>query len=346
MFDCSKDVRAFHDQKVVLSNSERTLMRKRRDVNRDRLLKGLKKNGDPAPIEFVKQGSYAMLTMLQHPTNDYDIDDGVYFDKDDLVGARGAEMSALDARWMVRDALDDGSFTTPPEVRRNCVRIHYAAGYHVDMPVYRRLEKDGVVTYELASSSGWRRSDARDVSAWFEREIAATGQTYLVRRLVRYLKKHARSRDSWCGRILSGFGITILVVKRRHLDTSRDDRAVYETMKAVRDRLKWDQTVRHPVTPGEFVTSGSPDAKAVYLRDRLTEALDALAPVFETGCTRKKALSCWDKVFDTDFFSLRYDGETSARSAAAYGSLGLAAVAGWEAAASGAVMGAPGGRHA
>lgn len=346
MFDCSKDVRAFHDQKVVLPQAEQSAMRRRRDANRDRLRKGLKENGDPAPIEFVKQGSYAMLTMLQHPTNDYDIDDGVYFRKEDLVGSRGAEMSALDARWMVRDAIDDGSFATPPEVRGNCVRVHYAAGYHVDVPVYRRVEKDGVVTYELASSSGWRRSDARDVSAWFEREISATGQTYLVRRLVRYLKKHARSRDSWCGRILSGFGVTILVVERRHLDTSREDRAVYETMKAVRDRLKWDQTVRHPVTPGEFVTSGSPDARAVYLRDRLTEALDALAPLFDSDCTRRKALSCWDKVFNTDFFGLRYDGESSGRSAATYGALGLGAVAGWEAAAAGAVLSDAGSRHA
>src|SRR5262249_36820625 len=60
---------------------------------------------------------------------DYDIDDGVYFDKGVLVGDRGAEMSALQARQMVRDALDDGSFKTPPEVRTNCVRVYYEAGF-------------------------------------------------------------------------------------------------------------------------------------------------------------------------------------------------------------------------
>ncbi len=91
-------------------------MRDRRDANRDRLKKGLKSNNKPAPREFVKQGSYAMKTMVQHPDKDYDIDDGVYFNKEDLVGDRGAEMSGLQARQMVRDALDDGSFKTPPEV--------------------------------------------------------------------------------------------------------------------------------------------------------------------------------------------------------------------------------------
>ena len=73
-----------------------------------------------------------MKTMTRHAAKDYDIDDGVYFDKEDLVGERGAEMSALQARQMVRDALDDGSFKKPPEARKNCVRVYYEAGFHVD----------------------------------------------------------------------------------------------------------------------------------------------------------------------------------------------------------------------
>jgi hypothetical protein len=39
-----------------------------------------------------------MKTMTQHLAKDYDIDDGVYFSKEVLVGDRGAEMSALQAR--------------------------------------------------------------------------------------------------------------------------------------------------------------------------------------------------------------------------------------------------------
>jgi hypothetical protein len=37
---------------------------------------------------------------------------------------------------MVRDAVDDDKFKKPPEVRPNCVRVFYEAGYHVDLPVY------------------------------------------------------------------------------------------------------------------------------------------------------------------------------------------------------------------
>jgi hypothetical protein len=41
LFDCAKDVLAHHDDKVTLPQSERTVMRDRRDANRDRLKKGL-----------------------------------------------------------------------------------------------------------------------------------------------------------------------------------------------------------------------------------------------------------------------------------------------------------------
>src|SRR3546814_15006164 len=95
----------------------------------------------------LKQGSYAMKTMIVHPDNDYDIDDGVYFDKADLVGERGAEMTSLQTREMVRNAVDDGKFKKAPVARKNCVRVYYEAGYHVDLPVYRRITKDDW-TYE------------------------------------------------------------------------------------------------------------------------------------------------------------------------------------------------------
>src|SRR5579871_4468135 len=114
MIDCSKELLSFHDDEVTLPQSERTSMRDRRDANRKRTKNGLEELKKPAPIEFCTQGSYAMKTMVQHPDKDYDIDDGIYFEKTALVGVRGADMSSLDARQMVRDAVDDGSFKNKP----------------------------------------------------------------------------------------------------------------------------------------------------------------------------------------------------------------------------------------
>lgn len=313
MYNCSKDVLAYHDDEVTLPRAEQTNMRDRRDANRDRLKKGLKDQEKPAPYEFASQGSYAMKTMVQHPDNDYDIDDGTYFEKAVLVGERGAEMTALQARQMVRNALDDGSFKAPPEVRKNCVRVYYTAGYCVDVPVYRRVTTknmfgEDAYHYELATTD-WKRSDAREVSKWFENENTTqspdSSNGRQLRRVVRDIKMYARSRESWADQILSGFGITKLVTECFRGDAAREDRALYDTMKAIRDRLNWNLVVAHPVTPNETITNGDDDARARFLRARLTEAVDNLAPLFEEDCTRKKALKCWDKVYATSFFSDR-----------------------------------------
>ena len=190
-----------------------------------------------------------MKTMLQDENNDYDIDDGAYFQKGVLVGDRGAEMSSLDARKMVRNAMDDGSFKTPPEVKGNCVRVHYSEGYHVDIPVYRRIvdEEADETYYELASSSGWKRSDARDVTKWYEETRKGTSDARQFRRLNRYLKKHAKSRESWKSRDLSGFAITVLLAETYVLSPDRDDIALYLTMEAMKSRLDGNTVIDHPV---------------------------------------------------------------------------------------------------
>ena len=100
------------------------------------------------------QGSYAHRTMVQQADKDYDIDDGTYFSKDDLKGPKDGDKSARDAKEMVRKALHDEQFNKPPEVRTNCVRVYYSAGYHVDVPVYRE-----VTTTDFL---GRRRNSLRD----------------------------------------------------------------------------------------------------------------------------------------------------------------------------------------
>ena len=325
MHDCNDDVVAYHDDEVTLPQKERTAMRDRRNANRDRLKKGLKEAKKPSVKEFASQGSYALKNMTQHPDNDWDIDDGVYFDKDDLVGPKGGEMSSLDARQMVRDAVDDGSFKTKPEVRQNCVRIFYDAGFNVDQPVYRRISKkdangNDAFDFELASAD-WKRSDARDVTAWFEteneRQSPDDTNGRQLRRHTRYLKKFARSRSSWEDRILSGFGITKLVTELFRGHATREDESIYNTMVAIRDRLNVNLVINHPVTRNETITDGTNDAKARFFRDKLTEAIDALKPTLEANCTRSTALACWDRVFNTDFFSKRDKSEAKEAAAAA-----------------------------
>ena len=309
MYDCSKEVLGFHDDEVTLPQDDRTEMRNRRDTNRERLESGLKENDDPTPTEKKSQGSYSMKTMVQQPDNDYDIDDGVYFEKDDLKGDKGGDMTALDARKMILNAVSDDRFNSPPELKKNCVRIPFKAGYHIDVPVYRHfVENDGlkeIDIYELASSE-WKRSDARDVTAWFDdnnQQLSPDEENgRQLRRVTRMLKFFAKSRPSWKDGILSGFGITKLVVDNYCGNKDREDKALRDTMVAIRDCLNQSLVINHPVTNGETITEGTDDSKAKFFREKITSALEDLEPLNKDDSSHETALKCWDKVFNTDYF--------------------------------------------
>lgn len=318
MKDCSKDVLAYHGDEVTLPQSERTNMRDRRNANRERLKTRLKAKDKPLPQEFIKQGSYAMMTMVQDANNDYDIDDGVYFTQEALKGPNGGNMAAKDARQMVCDVLADERFNTQPVVKKNCVRIFYNDGYHVDMPVYRIRDDSG--DYELASSD-WVHSRAAAVEEWFN--VANMSKSpdenngRQFRRIVRMLKKFAKSRDSWKSQTTSGFAITILAEEKYLANKDREDAALRDTMRAIYNRLVLDLEVNHPVTPGAKVTKGTDDAKMKFFRDKLETALNNLEVLDKSDCTREQALKAWDKVFGTDFFISRFDGKEENRASEA-----------------------------
>lgn len=315
MKDCHKDMIAYHNQEVTLPEKEQSEMRDRRNANRRRLKDGLKRDGEPAPIGCRSQGSYAMRTMVRDPAKDYDIDDGVYFDKKDLKGPQDGDKSATDAKEMVRKALDDGSFKRAPERLKNCVRVYYDAGYHVDIPVYRRITGANVqgfeeTWYELASTD-WKRSDPLAVTTWFldanKKQSPGTKNGGQLRRIVRLLKCFAHSRASWRDKIATGFMITKLVVEEYVSNAGREDTALYDTMVAIRDRLNQNLEIEHPTIEGEMLTKGPDDARTKFLRDKLSWAIDELDVLFDPACDRKQALKAWDKVFDTTFFSERDD---------------------------------------
>jgi hypothetical protein len=308
MYDCSSDLTEYHDGKVPLPQEKRTEMRKRRDANRDRLLSGLVKGKKPAPSAFHSQGSYAMKTMVQDSEKDFDIDDGVYFEKVDLRDANGAETTAADARSMVRDGLKDDRFNKQPAARENCVRVYYNEGYHIDVPVYRRSEVLGTERVELASAD-WKDSDARGVTEWFEQENTrlspqGTGSGQF-RHVVRLIKKFARSRQAWIGSNASGFLITKLCSEVFVGEKDRIDKALRGAMTAIRDRLDRDLVVSHPVVAGETITKGPSDTKAIFLREALRENLPFLEALDAGDCTRAQALKAWGKVFNDDWFTER-----------------------------------------
>jgi hypothetical protein len=312
MYNTSIQVLGYHNAEVNLPTTERTEMRKRRNANRDRLKKALADADKPTPIGQHTQGSYAMHTMVQDASTDYDIDDGVYFKKERLVGPSNGEMSALAVRQMVCDALQDERFNTAPKVLKNCVRVFYNEGFHVDVPSYRRFETTDAWTgqttysYELASSE-WKSSDALAVTRWFNErnehhspDLDNTEGQFC--RVVRLLKAFARSRSSWKPLTATGFMITKLANDSFSASAGRDDIALRETMKAVRLRLEWNKSIAHPTLTNETITRND-DARPGYFRDRLVENLKQVEVLDDPQCTHDDAMAAWDKVFCTDWFA-------------------------------------------
>jgi len=306
MYDCTKDVLAFHDDEVTLTQPLRTQMRYHRNANRKRLKDRLREKGYPRPEEFIKQGSYAMLTMVQDADNDYDIDDGVYFAETDLKDDAGEPLSPKAAKERVCGVLRDDRFTKQPRVLTCCVRVYYNEGYHVDLPIYRIRESEG--EYELATGDEWRVSRAADVEEWFydanTSKSPDTENGRQFRRVTRMAKKFARSRTSWKLDIARGFTVTKLVEECYVSDAQREDVALRETLRAIHRRLKDSLEVSHPTTPGDLLARRD-DTRTAYLRDRLATVLGDLAILDSPDCTSAKARKAWDGLFNTSFFSAR-----------------------------------------
>ncbi len=312
--DCNGEMTNFHRDNVTLSKSQQDEMRTRRNAGRKRLENGLVEAKKPQPKEVESQGSYMMRTMVQDDANDYDIDDGAYFATDDLKDDAGVALTPKAARQRVCDALSwDGRLKHEATVKPNCVRQAYAAGYHIDIPVYRIVKTkdendDPVEHYELASGDEWARSDARAVTSWFNGLVgelnAGESDGSQMRRVTKLSKKFAR-RVGWKNKTTSGISITKLVVDHFQSSADRDDKALRETWKAIDKKLQKSVEIDHPVLANKLAQAG--DEAVTFFRDCLSGALKMLEVLDKSDCSRKQAREAWDDVFDTDFFTKQPD---------------------------------------
>jgi hypothetical protein len=307
MRDCSEDIKNYHDDEIVIDGPTRKKMRDHRNANRDRLKRGLEAKKKPRPDESIIQGSYAMKTMTQHKENDYDIDDGAAFDADKVRKDSGAAMTPREAREMVRDALEEGGgLRTPPTTEKKCVRVEYAGGYHVDIPVYRRiLNSRGEVIYEIASEDNWCESNPRDITDWFRnaetRTKAADEDEPQLRRIVRLLKAYSRAHLD--KKSPSGLILTILAEEVHRSHNSREDRAFRDLLSKVRSRVQSNRQVYNPANPVEILTKENDNPKFDALIEKIGESLEHLKVLDSPSCSMTEARRAWDNALKTDYFS-------------------------------------------
>jgi hypothetical protein len=315
MFDYNEQIQAYEADCVNLPQLVKDKLRDQREANRSRLKRNRPKGIRLCDDHFIPQGSMAIGTTVQEKGNAYDIDDGVWFHADDLKKDDGSAFTAREAQELVRDALTDAKFDKKPKIIGNCVRVFYAEGHHVDVPVFRLFDSGTEEErQELAGESGWVPSDPTEINVWFElcvqdRNKIRTGAGSQMRVAIRLLKRFRRSRGDERD-LPNGLKLTMLVEECLPTYYERVDEAFYWLLSKLKNRLALSLEIENraqTTIPKDKLTKSVKDSNMVELQKRVGEALDKLLILHHPDCTLYQAREAWDWVFQTNGFFEAYD---------------------------------------
>lgn len=322
-----------HDQFIVF-NDTIELTKTKKDTlkgNRTVLRRTIKKYFDenkPDEIKpnFRSQGSFVMKTTVNpipRKTDDgkkdlykYDVDDGVYF-----IGDEGEnDRKSIDTyhNWIydaVKDHTEKGA-----EKKNTCVRVCYADGHHIDLPIYYKIDEDGSIPELAHKSKGWIDSDPKEFFEWFNNLVYSNQQ---LRRIVRYLK-------AWCDyrnfqnssvKMPSGFIMTILTSENIVYDT-RDDIALKKTIENIQKKIDKNHggkfECKRPTTPrGEDLFANFSNARRDYFLSQLDSFITSARQAID-GKNPKTSCLKWQKHFGDRFSCSTAEDEDEQSNAKSY----------------------------
>jgi hypothetical protein len=220
-----------------------------------------------------------------------------------LKDKNGTPLTPQQAKKMVRDALiEGGGLSEEPAIKKNCVRVKYAAGHHIDIPVYR-VKGDLTAIKELAGET-WQDSNPSEITDWFrrtEKNTQKSGEAEpQLRRLVRLVKKY--SRQNLDAQSPSGLILTVLTAEQHTTYDAREDHALRETLRKMQGRLELNNVVDNPANPAEKLSKDKDAAKIKALVDQIASSLKTLDVLDKPNCRRSETLRGWKEVLKTDYF--------------------------------------------
>lgn len=304
IFDYNDQIKKFFDEKIRLSREELQKLKTSCESNEDRIIHGLNDLYNVSRNSFVNQGSYAMQTIIFEEDNSYDIDDALIIDAEKLKNKDGSYLSPNDFKDIVLESLNDSRFLKKPQKLKNCVRIYYNEGYHVDVACLRRKSLSGIDTIELASTD-WKESNPKQINDWFASKVKSYNKTCndggkMLRRMVRYFKKFARSRANWnmpCGLILTMLTVECFAYYER------DDECLYYLLKNIYSRLNnYGLIVLNLADGKEALTKSACDSNMVELMKNLKTVLDKLEILEDRNCKAQDARIAWTYLFNNNGF--------------------------------------------
>jgi hypothetical protein len=320
MANCHEFFQHFN-REIKLSDTDRTKLL----LNRDSLRERMKINFNKIPAEqrrylelyFQTQGSFVMDTIIKPKTDDFDLDDGVYFQGKQSRDERPKPQVFHD--WVV-NAVDKHNDYEKVTDKPTCVRVKYKNGFHIDIPIYYA---EGFDSPDLAETvKNWTLSNPVEFIAWFEEktksgfdkafiyeslQFAERYDKWLtdirkadcqLRRLVRYMKAWSDLKQSEmpCGIIM-----TILVAENFAVN-QRDDIAFRDTLISVRNYLNRNGfKCPRPTSPvGEDLFASASEADKEYFRKALNALIKSANKAIDAD-NEKDASEEWEKHFGIRF---------------------------------------------
>ena len=292
---------------IKLTDSKKRKLKGNRDTLREKIKENYQEKSSDCP-KFYSQGSFPLKTNL-NPISEtqadgsvkekYDLDDGVYF-----ICPQGERKETATYHDQVKKAVD--GHTGNIVDKNTCVRVIYADGHHIDLPIYWSERDDS--TPELAhKSDGFIQSDPKAFGDWVKNHISRTNEEGQLRRIIRYLKawKNYRENANSSLRLPSGFILTILACEN-FVENDRDDLSLLETSDAINTKLATSFTCYRPTIPTDE------ELLQKYNKDTTKDAFKKLVEKAQNAVdakSKKEASECWRKVFG-DRFPLGKDEES------------------------------------
>ena len=185
MANLQKEFEKFH----LAIKVEKEELREKRDIIINKIKGSLKSKNRPIP-ELLNQGSYIYGVGVKPKPNgeEYDIDVGLVFN------ISSDDYKAHNVRRWVFEAIKD--HTEKVEEKGPCIRVHYQAGYHVDLICYASNDSSESERFKLAHKNGsWIASDPKALKKYiknlrepFKSSNDDSGSDQF-QRVVRYLKR-------------------------------------------------------------------------------------------------------------------------------------------------------------
>lgn len=266
---------SFNDS-ITLSDAKTNSLRTSRNSLRKEIKEWFGDNGKQKP-KFCWQGSFAMKTTV-NPVggSEYDIDDGVYLSGYSEMDSTEWPATTTVHNW-VKNAVD-GQTKADPINKDTCIRVVYASGYHIDLPIY--IEQNDSI-YLAHKSKGWVISDPKAFRDWFIQKVKDNDEQ--LRRLVKYLKawKDYKSVS------LKGIEITILASNNFCLYEGHDEKSLRDTVQSIIDSLENSFICDKPVAPYENLFEGFSKTK----KDNILNSLKALKQALDNAINEEDPLT-------------------------------------------------------